>query len=140
MPVVSTGVGVLADPGLLGQDMDAELAKAIGAAARVARTRLGLSQADAAERAGISSEFYARIERGGTLPSTPTLVAMADALQVSADVLLGRRRGPIRRPTRQAADEPESREFRRLLRRARKANPKTLRLLNLVAGAIERRS
>jgi transcriptional regulator with XRE-family HTH domain len=119
--------------------MDTDLAKQIGASARTARTRLGLSQADAAERAGISAEFYARIERGGTLPSTPTLVSMANALEVSADVLLGRARdqAPRRHPPKIAAGE--SAELRRLLRRLRAARPKTLRLLNLLARALEDR-
>ena len=65
--------------------MDENLAKKIGVAARASRTALGLTQADAAERVGITSEFYARIERGQTLPSVPTLAAIADALGVSAD-------------------------------------------------------
>jgi len=115
--------------------MDDVLAKKIGGAARAARTRLGWSQVDAAEQAGISSEFYARIERGRTLPATPTLLAMANALGVSADVLLGRSTAPRRSPA--APPDLGSPEFRRLLRRLRAARPKTLRLLSRIAAAIE---
>ena len=41
--------------------------------ARAARTALGLSQADVAEKLGLSLEFVGRIERGVALPSVPTL-------------------------------------------------------------------
>jgi transcriptional regulator with XRE-family HTH domain len=120
--------------------MDTELAKTIGAAARAARTAHGLSQADAAERVGISTEFYARIERGGTLPSTPTLLAIAEALDVSADVLLGRASRSGRRAALRAFTEDDGlelpRDLRLLLRRARRARPKTIRLLNLLAAAL----
>ena len=116
--------------------METELAKKIGAAARTARKARGWSQADAAERIGISLEFYARIERGQTMPSTPTLVAMGQALEVSLDILTGRVRG--REPARPRPAVEESPELRRLLRRLRQAKPKTVRLLNLIAAALER--
>jgi transcriptional regulator with XRE-family HTH domain len=116
--------------------METDLAKKIGAAARTARKARRWSQADAAERIGISLEFYARIERGQTMPSTPTLVAMGHALDVSLDILTGRVRGRERaarpRPTLE-----ESPEMRRLLRRLRRAKPRTVRLLNLIAAALE---
>lgn len=117
--------------------METELAKKIGAAARTARKARGWSQADAAERIGISLEFYARIERGQTMPSTPTLVAMGQALDVSLDILTGRVRGrePAARPRPAVEESPE---LRRLLRRLRQAKPKTVRLLNLIAAALER--
>lgn len=118
--------------------MDENLAKKIGLAARASRTALGLTQADAAERVGINSEFYARIERGQTLPSVPTLAALADALGVSADRLLGSA-GPSARtdepaPARSASDSPA---MRRLQRRLRGARPRTIRLLGLLAAALE---
>jgi transcriptional regulator with XRE-family HTH domain len=114
--------------------MDTDLARKIGAAARAARKHLALSQADAAERIGISAEFYARIERGGTLPSVPTLVAISDGLDVSADALVGRDTSRPR-PNQRKQDEDRP-DVRRLLRRVRRANPKTVRLLNIVAAAL----
>jgi DNA-binding XRE family transcriptional regulator len=51
-----------------------KLAKHLGKAARTARMRVKLSQADVAERVGISTEVYGRLERGGMLPSVPTLL------------------------------------------------------------------
>jgi transcriptional regulator with XRE-family HTH domain len=117
------------------------LATTIGGRTRLARTRLALTQADAAERVGISTEFYARIERGGTMPSVPTLVKIATELETSADELLGlagtseRAAGAPAKPPRGAT---ESVEMRRLIRRLRGASPATLRLLGLVAKAINR--
>jgi transcriptional regulator with XRE-family HTH domain len=121
--------------------LETTLAKTIGNAARNARAALSLTQEDAAELIGISLEFYARIERGGTLPSVPTLARMAEALQTSADALLGakvRDEGvaPWRAPAQPPSDSPE---VRRLLRRVRRADPKTLKLLNSFLSALERR-
>ena len=119
--------------------MESDLATTIGGRTRSARKRLALTQADAAEKIGISTEFYARIERGGTMPSVPTLVKIASMLETSADELLGlagageRAAGAHAKPLRGAT---ESVEMRRLLRRLRGASPATLRLLGLVAKAI----
>src|SRR5512142_1436553 len=122
--------------------LETTLARTIGNAARNARKALSLTQEDAAELIGISLEFYARIERGGTLPSVPTLVRMSEALQTSTDALLGasvrdqtsaaRWRDPVAAP-------PERPELRRLLRRLRRAEPRTLKLLNAFMSALERR-
>jgi transcriptional regulator with XRE-family HTH domain len=121
--------------------MDTALAKTIGHAARAARVERGLSQADAAEIIGVSLEFYGRIERGGTLPSAPTLRSMARALSVGADTLLGLtgKAGVLTpRPVSTEAQEFPP-ELRRLVRRLRGARPRTLRLIAAVASAIEGR-
>lgn len=65
------------------------LKKTIGKAARRARVSLGLTQEDVAERIGVSIEFYSRIERGAALPGLETFIAIALALQVGTDKLLG---------------------------------------------------
>ena len=72
-------------------NQDRELAQTIGNVARAARKARGLTQEDAAERLGLTTEFYARIERGYSLPSTASLAQMVTALDVSADVLIGKR-------------------------------------------------
>lgn len=127
--------------------MDKDLAETIGAAARAARTALKLTQEDAAERVGISAEFYARIERGNALPSVPTLARISTALGVSADTLLGR--AVIRQQEAMAKEEParwsapsssDAPEIRRLLRRLRNASPATLRLVTLLVKELERKS
>ena len=120
--------------------MKKELAKSIGAAARQARKELELTQEDAAERVGVSVEFYARIERGNSLPSVPTLVRIAAALGVSADVLLGNS-GPSNASTPGWQLEPpliEKPEIRRLLRLLRRAAPATLRLATMLVKELER--
>ncbi len=70
--------------------MNKELAKTIGIAARAQREYLHWTQADVAERLSVSVEFYARIERGTSLPSILTFARIVSALGVSADALLGR--------------------------------------------------
>ncbi len=96
--------------------MNDELAEHIGQAARQARAALRLTQADAAERVGVSIEFYARIERGGTLPSVPTLCRLCSALGVSADVLLGTKHTPSSAPRPRASTERD-RRLRRIVRK-----------------------
>ncbi len=115
--------------------MDEDLALKIGKAARQARTGLGLSQADVAERCGISAEFYARIERGRTLPAVGTLVKIADALAVSADVLLARA-SSAKRPVQ--AGEQLTADERRLVRRLRAATPRATQLLAALATELRR--
>lgn len=68
---------------------DADLARSIGKAARKARMALGLTQEQTAERLDITTEFYARLERGTAKPSIGTFVRMVMILGVSADTLLG---------------------------------------------------
>ena len=102
---------------------------------RAARGARGLTQQDTAERAGVSAEFCARIERGKTLPSVPTLVRLADALGTAADSLVGRSRPQFAAHPSDTADEAP--EMRRLVRRLRRAKPRTIRLLNLLASALE---
>lgn len=126
--------------------MDKELAKSIGAAAREARRALELTQEDAAERIGVSAEFYARIERGNALPSVPTFARIAAALGISADALLGLRqvddepeRDVDSQPAWASASPPsDSPEIRRLVRRLRKASPATLRLVTMLVKELER--
>ena len=122
--------------------MDKELAASIGTAARAARSALKLTQEDAAERIGVSAEFYARIERGNSLPSILTFARIVSSLGVSADVLLGR--GPFIAPAGAGAGSwttsppSDNAEIRRIIRRLRKASPSTLRLVNLLAKELER--
>ena len=122
--------------------MDKELAESIGSAARAARTALRLTQEDAAERIGVSAEFYARIERGHALPSVQTMSKICSALGVSADTLIGRvdygiaRERSPRWSMGPPADPPE---VRRLIRRLRKSSPTTLRLVNLLVKELEKK-
>lgn len=61
----------------------------LGAQVFSRRTALGLSQAALAERIGVSPLVVLRYEHGRNLPRADRLRALALALNVSADELLG---------------------------------------------------
>ncbi|MFP2959465.1 helix-turn-helix transcriptional regulator [Myxococcus sp. 1LA] len=122
--------------------MDKKLATTIGAAARVARTRLELTQADVAERIDVATEVYGRLERGGMLPSVQTLMKLCHELHVSADELLGLSANAANgasRPGEPSTAPQERPEVRRLLRTVRPLEPAKVKLLGLVANALNRR-
>lgn len=116
--------------------MDHELAMRIGTEVRRARTQLRLTQQDAAERVGVSVEFYARIERGGTLPSVPTLQRLSTVLRTPSDVLLGSPSAPALvahdsgGSPMDAADDERGRLLRRIVRRLDEADRETLTIVN----------
>src|SRR6266851_2953272 len=104
--------------------MDTNLAKRIGSAARAARRARSLTQQDAAESIGVSAEFYGRIERGRTLPSVPTLVRIAEALDIPTDALVGRTgsqgvASPLKLTPASPAIPPDLRHLRRRVHRLR---------------------
>ncbi|NNB85417.1 helix-turn-helix domain-containing protein [Corallococcus exiguus] len=65
------------------------LASTIGDAARAARTRLGLTQAEMAQRVGLAHAVYSRMERGRMLPRVSTIQRLCGALGVTPDELMG---------------------------------------------------
>ncbi|WP_426756699.1 helix-turn-helix transcriptional regulator [Myxococcus sp. Y35] len=120
--------------------MEQRLATLIGNAVRAARQRLELTQADVAERVGIATEVYGRLERGHMLPSVRTLRKLCLVLNCSSDVLLGMAGAGVEGAPALAEDPPEYRErpeVRRLLRTVRKLDAPRLRLLGQVAHALE---
>jgi transcriptional regulator with XRE-family HTH domain len=114
----------------------------IGAIAREARLRLGLTQEDVADRLGIVTEVYGRLERGGTAPSVYTFRKLCLALNLSADVAL--ELAPDRVPeatstSRQGDGAPsrlESKYLRLILRRARRLTPQSLHLVSQITAAL----
>jgi transcriptional regulator with XRE-family HTH domain len=84
--------------------------------ARVRRYRLakGLSQAELGARIGLSQRSVAYYELKGSSPPPEVLVKMADALDVSTDVLLGRRKGSGGKPP--GGRPPDARRLRHLKR------------------------
>lgn len=64
--------------------MDEKLQRLLGDAARAARLRLGLRQAEVAKKSGV----YGQVERGMMTPSVPTLRRMCETLGISSDALL----------------------------------------------------
>lgn len=127
------------------QHVERKLATVLGATARSARMRAGLTQADVAERVGIATEVYGRLERGRMLPSVPTLWRLCSVLRTSSDEFLGLTLAPVAPhpgeslapfPSDDSTDGDERPEMRRLMRSLRKLGRPELKLMNLVAGAI----
>ncbi|WP_426755976.1 helix-turn-helix domain-containing protein [Myxococcus sp. Y35] len=118
------------------EPVDHKLAALLGAAARDARLRLGLTQGDVAERMGMAMEVYSRLERGKMLPRTQTLRRLCDVLQVSADTLLGvgRTDGAPATPRKQVKEDPV--ELRRMTRKLRELEPGQLRAVSRVVNAV----
>jgi transcriptional regulator with XRE-family HTH domain len=126
--------------------MDTELASMLGAASRAARVRMGLTQADVAERIGMASEVYGRLERGHMLPSVQNLRRLCVVLNVPPHELLGLGENlAAPPPTKEKgvgatkAREDDTPEMRRLMRNLRKLSPVQLKLMNLVASAMQQR-
>ncbi|MSP91676.1 MAG: XRE family transcriptional regulator [Myxococcales bacterium] len=64
------------------------IARRLGSRLRAIRLSLHWTQDQLSERIGVTSEAYARIERGLSLPSFPTLMRLCDMLNVGPDTLL----------------------------------------------------
>ncbi|MCP3137276.1 helix-turn-helix transcriptional regulator [Pyxidicoccus xibeiensis] len=121
--------------------MNEELAITVGAAARAARARLGLTQADVAERVGIAMEVYSRMERGKVLPSVTTLRRLCQVLRIGADTLLGLEVVVLAPPLEEgAADAPPGEDpprLRRLMRALRALDAAQLKAVaQVVHGAL----
>jgi transcriptional regulator with XRE-family HTH domain len=101
--------------------MEASLQQSLGAAARAARLRLGLTQAQVAKRATMTPGIYGRVERGGMMPSVQTLLRLCAALEVTPDVLLSQgleeARAPRGAPPPVTAEPPELSRIVHQLRR-----------------------
>lgn len=61
----------------------------VGERIKARRTDLGISQRGLAEKAGIFQSQISRYEKGEAEPTATALLALAQALQTSADWLLG---------------------------------------------------
>jgi transcriptional regulator with XRE-family HTH domain len=120
--------------------MERTLSSILGAAVRTARMRAGLTQEDVAERIGMASEVYGRMERGQMLPRVENLRRLCLVLNVPPHELLGLESMLGRSaslPFEDARPRPDdSADMRRLLRRLRKLNAHQVKLLSLIAGAM----
>lgn len=56
---------------------------------RIMRERRGLSQSELADKIGLQKQNVSAYERGIKVPSVEKLVAIADTLRCSTDMLLG---------------------------------------------------
>jgi len=117
-----------------GSDVDlGRVKRSIGKVLRRARTVKGWTQEDVADYIGVSSEFYARVERGHAWASIGTLRKLAALFRVSADAFLGfKPLGPIN-----VVPDPEPQRMRKLARRLRRVAKKDIRLLHRVVTQVE---
>jgi transcriptional regulator with XRE-family HTH domain len=113
-------------------------ATVLGQVARDARHRLGLTQAEVAERVGLASEVYGRLERGAMLPSVPTLKRLCVALGISADGMLGVGRPAARQSAEPALTARKPQAYRLLMRRAADLDERALRILGELATLLRR--
>jgi transcriptional regulator with XRE-family HTH domain len=123
--------------------MDKPLSSILGAAVRTARVRAGLTQEDVAERIGMASEVYGRMERGQMLPRVENLRRLCLVLNVPPHELLGLESMGLGRAEltwEEGKPRPDdTADMRRLLRRLRRLNETQVKLLSLIAGAMMNR-
>jgi transcriptional regulator with XRE-family HTH domain len=107
------------------------LAAGIGRRARLARRARHMTQADVANRLGITTGFYARVERGHALPSITTLARLVDTLDLDLDAIIERAAaGELPSPAVPSDPLPVRRVLRRLRRASRSARALVSELLD----------
>jgi transcriptional regulator with XRE-family HTH domain len=118
--------------------MNQALARVIGTAARAARARLELTQAQVAEGVDIAPMVYSRLERGVMLPSVPTLVRLCRVLHSTPDELLGFSSSAPQAPKPTRAWREQEEALRHLLAIARKLDAEKVQALISMAQALLR--
>jgi transcriptional regulator with XRE-family HTH domain len=99
----------------------------VGKRARAVRTRLGLNQAEVAERIGISDEVYGRLERGAMTPRLTTFLRLCSVLGVEPNDLL------LASPSPQLRDDGMSPDLRQLVAVLEQADAIVIRRVTEVA-------
>jgi len=106
----------------------------LGTALREARLKAELTQADVADRVGVATEVYGRMERGNLTPSVPNLRKLCMVLRVDASAALGLEAGEAEAWLKTSEPPPEeSPRMRRLLRILRQLDDKQLKVVGFVA-------
>jgi transcriptional regulator with XRE-family HTH domain len=110
----------------------------LGAVLREARLKIQWTQADVADRVGVATEVYGRIERGNLMPSVPNLRKLCMALRVDASAALGLDAGEATTWSQESEPPPpeESPQMRRLLRTLRQLDGKQLTAVGYVARTL----
>ncbi|HEY0094437.1 MAG TPA: helix-turn-helix transcriptional regulator [Archangium sp.] len=119
-----------------------KLAVGVGEVLRAARQERSLTQADVAERAGMVTEVYGRVERGQMLPSLPKLRRLCLVLRVDANAalkLVGHEEPSWLEDTPEASVEGSPR-MRRLLRTLRQLDDEQLAALHVMAHTLAKLS
>ncbi|CAM4543397.1 helix-turn-helix domain-containing protein [Myxococcus xanthus] len=115
--------------------MNEQLATHLGSIVRLAREQMSLTQVQVAERVGMNSVVYSRIERGRMIPSVETLRSLCIELMVSPEDLMGLTESPGSGSHTRPDDDVT---LRRLLFLARKLDASKLDALVRVATELAR--
>jgi transcriptional regulator with XRE-family HTH domain len=106
----------------------------LGEALREARLKAELTQADVADRVGVATEVYGRMERGNLTPSVLTLRSLCMVLRLDASAALGLEAGETAAWLQEPEPIPkESPQMRRLLRTLRQLDDRQLTARGYVA-------
>lgn len=70
-------------------DQDKKSIQALASKLKAIRLKKGMKQTDVAEKAGIDSNYYSRVERGEAIPTVITLKKILSALKVKSSEILG---------------------------------------------------
>jgi transcriptional regulator with XRE-family HTH domain len=109
----------------------------LGEVLREARLKAELTQADVAERVGVATEVYGRIERGNLTPSVPNLRKLCMVLRVDASAALGLDVREAAAWLQESAALPEeSPRLRRLLRTLRQLDDKQLNAVSYMVRSL----
>ena len=109
----------------------------LGEVLREARLKAELTQADVAERVGVATEVYGRMERGNLTPSVPNLRKLCMVLRVDASVALGLKAGETAAWLKESElTSEESPRLRRLLRTLRQLDDRQLSTVGYVARGL----
>jgi DNA-binding XRE family transcriptional regulator len=110
----------------------------LAAVVREARKKTELTQADVADRVGLVTEVFGRLERGHLLPSVPTFRRLCRVLRLDANVVLGldAEKAPLLEVPEPEADDPP--ELRRLMRTLRRMDTAQLAVVSSTANAVMR--
>jgi transcriptional regulator with XRE-family HTH domain len=73
----------------MSEEKNTTVRKRIAARLRDRRMIMGYTQREVAESAGLTPDWVNHFEAGRRLPTIPILIALCDALEVSADRILG---------------------------------------------------
>lgn len=109
----------------------------LGEVLREARLKSELTQADVAERVGVATEVYGRMERGNLTPSVLSLRKLCMVLRLNASAALGLEAGEAAAWLQEPEPTPkESPQMRRLLRTLRQLDDKQLTAVGYVARSL----
>ncbi|MFY0568940.1 helix-turn-helix transcriptional regulator [Archangium lansingense] len=109
----------------------------LGEVLRKARLKAELTQADVADRVGVATEVYGRMERGNLTPSVLTLRTLCVVLRLNASAALGLEDGEAATWLQESEPTPEeSPQMRRLLRTLRQLDDKQLTAVGYVARSL----